>query len=217
MSDKFDKVYKKIESLDKELKDVESENKHLKSEVLRLSGVVDQQKNGLNDIQQCDCVEISGLPQEKDENLNDLVLRLGSLMNVELHEDDISITHRLPVSRNENQRVTRSSANTFAKVIVKFTRRSTKEKFYHARLRLKDKSTRDLGLSRISENKLFISESVSSRNKQLFKDCLKFKRENYFCNIWSHNGRIYLRKNAKSPTYPINVKADLDNLSSSGR
>ena len=86
-------------------------------------------------------------------------------------------------------------------------RRSTKEKFYHARLRLKDKSTRDLGLSRISENKLFISESVSSRNKQLFKDCLKFKRENYFCNIWSHNGRIYLRKNATSSTYPINVKA----------
>ena len=85
-----------------------------------------------------------------------------------------NITHRLPVSRNENQRVTRSSANTFAKVIVKFTRRSTKEKFYHGRLRLKDKSTRDLGLSRIAENKLFISESLSPRNKQLFKDCLKF-------------------------------------------
>ena len=134
LSEKFDNVCKKIESLDKELKDVKSENRHLKSEVLRLSGVVDQQKSELNYIQQYlrhDCVEISGLPQEKDENLNDLVLRLGSLMNVELHEDDISITHRLPVSRNENQRVTRSSANTIAKVIVKFTRRSTKEKFYH--------------------------------------------------------------------------------------
>jgi hypothetical protein len=193
LSDKFVNVYKKIESLDIELKDVKSENKRLKSEVLRLSGVVDQQKSELNDIEQYlrrDCVEILGLPHEKDENLNDLVLRLGSLMNVELHEDDISITHRLPVSRNENQRVTRSSANTFPKVIVKFTRRSTKEKFYHGRLRLKDKLTRDLGLSRISENKLFISESLSPRNKQLFKDCLKFKRENYFRYIWSYNGRF---------------------------
>ena len=35
--------------------------------------------------------------------------------------------------------------------------------------------------------------------------------------ISSTDGRIYLRKNATSPTYPINVKADLDNLSSSGR
>ena len=99
LSDKFDNVYKKIESLDKELKDVKSENK---SDVLRLSGVVDQQKNELNDIQQYlrrDFVEISGLPRGKDENLNDLVLCLGSLMNVELHDDDdISITHQLPVS-----------------------------------------------------------------------------------------------------------------------
>ncbi len=47
LSDKFDNVYKKTESLDKELKDVKSENKHLKSEVLRLSGVADQQKNEL--------------------------------------------------------------------------------------------------------------------------------------------------------------------------
>ncbi len=84
-------------------------------------------------------MEISGLPQDKDENLNDLVLCLGSLMNVELHEDDISTTHRLPIWRNENQRVTQSSASTFAKVIVKFTRRSTKEKFYHGRLQLKVK------------------------------------------------------------------------------
>ncbi len=124
LSDKFDNVYKKIESLDKELKDVKSENKHLKSEVLRLSGVADQQKNELNDIQQYlrrDGVEISGLPQDKDENLNNLVLRLGSLKNVELHEDYLSTTHRLPILRNENQRVTRSSASTFAKVIVKFT------------------------------------------------------------------------------------------------
>jgi cell shape-determining protein MreC len=48
LSEKFDNVCKKIESLDKELKDVKSENRHLKSEVLRLSGVVDQQKSELN-------------------------------------------------------------------------------------------------------------------------------------------------------------------------
>lgn len=31
LSDKFDNVHKKIESLDKELKDIKSENKHLKA------------------------------------------------------------------------------------------------------------------------------------------------------------------------------------------
>ena len=54
-----------------------------------------------------DCIEISGLPQENDEDLKKLVVKIGSLMDVELDERHISISHRLPKSRSENQQENR--------------------------------------------------------------------------------------------------------------
>ena len=204
LSEKFDNVYKKVEELDKKVSDVQSENKCLKAEVLRLSGMVERQNNELNEIEQYsrrDCVEISGLPEEKGEDLNKLVVRIGSLMNVELDKKDISISQRLPKSRSENERNKRP-ANNSAKVVVEFTWREIKDKFYRGCLQLKDKSTRDLGLSRISENKLYITESLSQRNKQLFKDCLKFKHDQHFRYIWTYNGKIIFKKECgKSLTY----------------
>ena len=72
-------------------------------------------------------------------------------------------------------------ANQFAKVIVKFVRRETKEQFYHGLKHLKkNKSTKDIGLSQFSDNGIFVSESLTSKNKLLFKDCLKFKKENNY-------------------------------------
>ena len=47
------------------------------------------------------------------------------------------------------------------KINVKFVRRVTKEQFYRARKHLKDKSTRDIGFSTASVNKIFISESLT--------------------------------------------------------
>ncbi|CAB4032720.1 Hypothetical predicted protein, partial [Paramuricea clavata] len=73
LSEKFDDVFKKVEELDNKVSHVHSENKHLKVELLRLSTIVDQQSKELNEIEQYsrrDCVEISGLPQETDEDLN---------------------------------------------------------------------------------------------------------------------------------------------------
>ena len=49
--------------------ELEKENKCLKAEVLRLSNATNQYKAEINDLQQYtrrDCVEVSGLPQEKN-------------------------------------------------------------------------------------------------------------------------------------------------------
>ena len=86
LSEKYDNVYKKVEELDKKVSDVHSENKCLKAELLRMSAIVERQNNELNEIEQYsrrNCFEISAFSEEKDEDLNMLVVRIGSLMNVE--------------------------------------------------------------------------------------------------------------------------------------
>ena len=117
---------------------------------------------------------------------------------VELDKKDISISHLLPKSTSENQR--NRIANNSAEVVIKFTCREIKDKFYQGWLQLKDKSTGDLGLSRISENKLFITESLSQRNKQLLKDLLfKFKHGLHFHFIRTYN--VFKKKFGKFLIY----------------
>ena len=47
---------------------------------------------------------------------------------------------------------------------------------YYAKKHLKDKTTSDIGFGRISDNKIYIAESLTSKNKELFKKCLDARR-----------------------------------------
>ena len=140
---------------------------------------------------------------------------LGSQMGLNLTESDISVSHRLPNNNSYSSRLKQGKVNPVSqipKLIVKFVRRDTKELFYKSRKHLKGITTKDLGLSRLSENKIYISESLSPRNREIFKACLKFKERNYFKYIWTQQGRIYLRKNSDTPTRIITCQDDLNNL-----
>ena len=41
-------------------------------------------------------MEISGIPEEPDENTNTLTIKIGALFRLQIDEKDISISHRLP-------------------------------------------------------------------------------------------------------------------------
>ena len=227
LSDQFDSIGKKVDALETKYESNLKENRCLKSEVLRLSNIIKTYDSEINNIQQYsrrDCVEISGIPEEPDENTKALTIKIGALLGLQIDEKDISISHRLPHKvQNETyssrlrpregaSSVTINSSNRFPKIIVKFARQSVKDQFYQGRKYLKDKSTKDLGFSSSLDGHIFISESLTSKNKELFKDCLKFKKDHSFRYIWTQSGRIYLKKNKDLPTHVISSKEDLDVL-----
>jgi hypothetical protein len=92
-------------------------------------------------------------------------------------------------------------------VIVKFARRGTKDQFYHGRKHLKNKSTKDIGLSRFSDNGIFVSESLTPKNRLLFKDCLKFKK--LVCSVIDNLPRLELSSSLTN--IPNLADADVDN------
>ena len=52
-------------------------------------------------------LEITGVPVKDEENTNDIVVEIAKLANVDLSQDQVSTSHRLPVkpkrlSNNEN-------------------------------------------------------------------------------------------------------------------
>ena len=56
-------------------------------------------KDNINDMEQYsrrECCEITGIPETPDEDTNDLVIKVGARLHIEVDEDDISVLHRLP-------------------------------------------------------------------------------------------------------------------------
>ena len=92
---------------------------------------------------------------------------VGKLLGVDITENDISVSHRMPQSQKHKGKPGPPA------IIVKFARRDVKDNFYRARKQLKDLTTRDLGYS--EKNKIYLAESLTERNRMLFKDCLKVK------------------------------------------
>ena len=82
-----------------------------------------------------------------------------------------------------------------------------REHFYCARKRLKSVSMADLRFSKAK--KIFINESLMQKNKELFKDCLKFKKDHSCKFLWTNAAKIFLRRDADSPVIPAYSSVDI--------
>ena len=100
LSERLDAMEKKVKDLETAKDLIPKENQHLRLETIRLSQIVEEMKVNLNEMEQYsrrDCCEITGIPKTPDEDTNDLVIKVGALMDIDLEEDDISISRRLAV------------------------------------------------------------------------------------------------------------------------
>jgi hypothetical protein len=77
---------------------------------------------------------------------------------------------------------------------------------------LRNKSTSDLPLLNSTGNKIFISESLTKKNKDLFKETWKRKKELGYKFIWTQSGRIFTKKDVNSAKLHIRNNTDLQNM-----
>ena len=113
-------------------------------------------------------------------------------MGIEVTDNDISVSHRLPLSKAYKSKKPAGPSP----IIAKFVRRDMKEAFYRARMKLKGKTTKDLGLSKA--NNIYISESLTASNRELFNEALKVKKDLNYKFIWSSNGPVFMRATEES-------------------
>ena len=72
--------------------------------------------------------------RSKREDTNNIVIKVAEKVGVRIVEEDISVSHRLPMSKSYKGQ----GRTETAPIIVKFVRRDIKEKFYRARKQMKD-------------------------------------------------------------------------------
>ena len=197
-------------ALKDENKLLHDENKILKATIRSIESSLESVTRANNDLEQYtrkECVEIRGIPvaaTPSEEQTNNIVTNVGKLLGMDITQNDISVSHYMPQSQKHKGKPGPPA------IIVKFTRRDVKDNFYRASKQLKDLTTRDLGYS--EKNKIYLAESLTERNRILFKDCLKVKKDMEFKFIWTLDGKIFKRKEKDSAVHHINNKEDLQKI-----
>jgi len=108
-------------------------------------------------------LEIRGIPIKESECTNEVVKSVADLVDVEIDEEDISISHRIPSKKTQGPAI-----------IVTLISRDQRDRFYRARKNLRGKTTSNLhGYWRFTPRKIYIAESLTSAKKELFNKCLK--------------------------------------------
>ena len=123
---------KKYNTVISTIKDVKEHNKGEKSQIKEIKEDINKLGNNgfnvevnldeLEQYAQRDCLKITGNPVVPNHSPALLVKEMSDIMGVNLNENDISITHRLPPMKKVKDRL-----------IVKFTRREKREEIYNKR------------------------------------------------------------------------------------
>ena len=98
---KYHQVLKKLTEQEKECKEMKKENKFLKSTVNTLDSQIKKLIVACNELEQYsrrEWLEIQGIPISEGEDTNKSVMKVGELVGVEIEQDHISVSHRLPTS-----------------------------------------------------------------------------------------------------------------------
>ncbi|KAJ2938955.1 hypothetical protein O0L34_g17767 [Tuta absoluta] len=143
-------------------------------------------------------VEIKGIPQNQNENLFDILNRLGEKIAYPVSKSLVNFITRVP---------TRDSSNQKAKpIIISFVNRYTKENFVAAGRQFKDLRAADIGMS--GSERIYINDHLTGRNKELLSKTKKLAKSKNFDFIWVSHGKILVRRNVNS--HIIHVKSEKD-------
>lgn len=141
-------------------------------------------------------VEIKGVPMKANENLFDLVSKIGSVINYNVTKTQLNYVTRVP-SRN---------SGLPKPIIVSFLNRYAKEDFIAASRISKGLTAANIGFG--DSSRIYINDHLTMANKQLLTKAKQSAKNCDFQFIWVKHSKIMARKNATSKVFQI--RSDLD-------
>lgn len=140
-------------------------------------------------------IEIRGLAQNENENVTELVGKIGDVIGEPIAANDVEACHRVP-TREEGK----------SNVIVQFRSRQKRDAVL-AKARKSRIRNRDFGIE--NETQVYLNEHLCPALKRLFSLAIAKKRECQWRFLWTRNGKIFARKTEQSPVVQIVSESDL--------
>ena len=145
INSQFENFKHTTENLLKTNTELEKRNEDLSKDLKQLKKELETSIKQLNDLEQYgrrDCIEISGILQEKNENVEALIIKSGAILDIPVESKDIQACYRL--GRRHN-----------APIICKFLNRKTATAFLAAKKNTKSLSGEKNLASKITWNVRF--------------------------------------------------------------
>ncbi|XP_077977428.1 uncharacterized protein LOC144432989 [Glandiceps talaboti] len=191
----------------KRMEEIQIENKNLKEQLEVVSGNMSTTQKELQDLQQYsrrNNLEIHGVPEHPDEDTDTIVKKVAEASGVNISKYDIDISHRLATkTHNENKPTP---------IIVKFTRRTVRNAIYNGKRNIKNKTSKDMNIDNDTQNCIYINESLTPSNRQLFNKVNEKKKALRWNYIWTYNGTIYVRRCQGDPAIKISSVQDINRM-----
>ena len=148
-------------------------------------------------------LEIWGVPEGAYTSTDEVVIRIGKAINVDIKPEDIEISHKL-------------KRKTSKPVIVKFVSHKVKSLLYKARTKLKNVKTSDVfpsyAFASQEHQRIFINENLTNYRRELFWKANKMKKDNMITSTWTMDGKIFVKTSPSGAPVRIYCDEDLDDL-----
>lgn len=203
ITQKFDEFDRQIKSnlvsikanklnLDKEHEEITRQNKLLQ----QLTTKFDE----MDRLSRLDLLEFHGLPKTASENVENLVAKVISKMDIHINDPDILYAHRKYQPRAGDSKP--------PPIIAKFCSRKLRNKVYESRSKLRQSTNQSSPVN----SKTFIVESLTEKNRDLFFKARELKKQTDFMYLWTKNGKILAKKNQETSHLLIQNEADLQKI-----
>jgi hypothetical protein len=143
-------------------------------------------------------LEIHGIPEDKDEDLEDVVETIAKEVGVEIESVDIDIVHRLPSKIQPKP------------IIVKFKHYNDKKLIYEARWKLRHYKGNNDRLN--GAQRIYINENLTTERKRLFAEVRKRAKQYSWFNVATKDGKIFVKLEKGGKSYKIVKQADMEGL-----
>lgn len=171
----------------------------LKAEVMKLKEEVEDLKS----YQRRNNLEIHGIPSAPDEDLYEVVIKVGAALNVGIDYRNIDIVHRLPTRKAGDQQP----------ILVRFTNRWIKMKILNAK-----KTYRTLSLDQVISSQdarpIYINEHLTLKCQALYKRARHLRAKNHYKYAWVRDGKVFLRKTDDAKVIQVSNEVLMKNIES---
>ncbi|KOB72021.1 Zinc finger DNA binding protein [Operophtera brumata] len=179
--------------------------------VSKLEQTVSDLKTTLNDREQeslLNDVEITGLPEQKGENLANLIPFIASRMDMPLDERDIVSVERVGATKISQEESTSTGTMRPRRVVFRFTRRTTRDALLQKARERRGLTSAELGLEG-APLRVFFNERLTRLNRLLSAKAREECRLHNWRYCWTKGGRIYLRKEHGLSAFRIHSNDEL--------
>lgn len=150
-------------------------------------------------------VEVKGIPVANNENLVNVLGKVGEALGEPINEQDIEVCHRVPVRNSGTDGTDGSNQN----IVVVFNRRSKRDAVVE-KARKTRFTTTELGFA--TEQPVFVNEHLAPQLKKLLGMTVAKKKEMKWRYAWVRGGKIFARKTESSRMLRVTCEADLEKM-----